>query len=192
MRLKRALFVPSVYRPRRPQASPLWQIVHHAWNDFLAGDWFRERLDLPDGQLAATAAVQTFGDYLVFHPHAHVLAATGLYDREGRFHEFPLESLDPPRRTLPLPIHRGAPSRETHSEKKARELLNWKHSGFSLDAGDQPVHSAAGRQRLAEYLLRAPFSLEKITWVEKTRRVIYRSSRSWRTIPCTPHGWPEP
>jgi len=50
-----------------------------------------------------------------------------------------------------------------------------------LDAGDRPVHSAAGRQQLAEYLLRAPFSLEKITWVEKTRRVIYRSSRSWRT-----------
>ena len=38
-------------------------------------DWFRERLDLPDGQLAAIAAVQTFGDYLVFHPHAHVLPA---------------------------------------------------------------------------------------------------------------------
>jgi hypothetical protein len=37
------------------------------------------------------------------------------------------------------------------------------------------------RQQLAEYLLRAPLSLGKITWVEKTRRVIYRSSRSWRT-----------
>jgi hypothetical protein len=30
------------------------------------------------------------------------------------------------------------------SERKARQLLNWKHSGFSLDAGDKPVHSAAG------------------------------------------------
>jgi len=67
------------------------------------------------------------------------------------------------------------------SDKKARQLLNWKHSGFSLDAGDRPVNSAAGRQQLAEYLLRAPFSLEKITWVEKTKRVIYRSSRNWRT-----------
>ena len=67
------------------------------------------------------------------------------------------------------------------SEKKSRQLLNWKHSGFNLDAGDKPVHSAAGRQQLAEYLLRAPFSLEKITWVGKTKRVIYRSSRSWRT-----------
>ncbi len=29
--------MPSVYQPRRPRASPLWQIVHHAWGDFRAG-----------------------------------------------------------------------------------------------------------------------------------------------------------
>ena len=33
----RTLLVPSVYCPRRPRASPLWQIVHHAWDDFRAG-----------------------------------------------------------------------------------------------------------------------------------------------------------
>ena len=27
---------PSIYRPRSPRASPLWQIVHHSWNDFIA------------------------------------------------------------------------------------------------------------------------------------------------------------
>ena len=30
------LFVPSVYQPRRPRASPLWQLVHHGWDEFLA------------------------------------------------------------------------------------------------------------------------------------------------------------
>ena len=34
---------------------------------------------------------------------------------------------------------------------------------------------------MAEYLLRAPFSLEKITWNESTGKVIYRSKRSWHT-----------
>ena len=38
-----------------------------------------------------------------------------------------------------------------------------------------------GRRRLAEYLLRAPFSLEKITWKKETATVIYRSKRSWNT-----------
>ncbi len=31
------------------------------------------------------------------------------------------------------------------------------------------------------HLLRAPFSLEKITWIEDTGSVVYRSRRSWRT-----------
>ena len=125
--------------------------------------------------------MQTFGDYLVFHPHLHVLAATGLYDRLGRFHLLPVESLEPLAELFRHRFIEALVREKLISEKKARQLLNWAHSGFNLHAGDKPVHSAAGRQQLAEYLLRAPFSLEKITWVEKTKRVIYRSSRSWRT-----------
>ncbi|MCP5552167.1 MAG: transposase [Akkermansiaceae bacterium] len=69
------------------------------------------------------------------------------------------------------------------SERKLRQLLAWTHSGFSLDAGEKPVapYDVEGRKRLAEYLLRAPFSLEKITWIESTGKVVYSSKRSWHT-----------
>jgi hypothetical protein len=40
---------------------------------------------------------------------------------------------------------------------------------------------AAGRRRLAEYLLRAPFSREKITCKATAGSVFYRSERHWRT-----------
>lgn len=30
---KQALLT-SIYRPRRPRASPLWQIIHHGWDEF--------------------------------------------------------------------------------------------------------------------------------------------------------------
>lgn len=40
-------------------------------------DTFRTRLALPEGKPGANAAVHTFGDYLIFHPHLHVLAANG-------------------------------------------------------------------------------------------------------------------
>ncbi|MCB1134148.1 MAG: transposase, partial [Verrucomicrobiae bacterium] len=122
-----------------------------------------------------------FGDYLVFHPHLHVLAATGLYDREGIFHELPVEGIEPLAELFRHRFLAVLRAEKLISEKKLRQLLAWKHSGFSLDAGTRPVRTAVGRQKLAEYLLRAPFSLEKITWVEKTKRVIYRSRTSWRT-----------
>jgi hypothetical protein len=155
--------------------------------------------------------VQTFGDYLNFHPHLHVLAASGLVDREGRFHLLPVEK----RRgteafwteAKPKPAERARRAGRANqrieplselfrhrflallrqekliSERKIRQLRAWIHSGFSLDAGEKPVASSdtEGRKRLAEYLLRAPFSLEKITWNESTGKVIYRSKRSWHT-----------
>ena len=168
----------GIFRKRRKLLGHLFQVAIGCLRD-----WMRLRLDLPHGQLAAIAAVQTFGDYLVFHPHLHVLAATGLIDSKNRFHLMPVESIEP---LAELFRHRFLATllrEKLITAKKARQLLGWKHSGFSLDAREKPVaaHDVEGRRRLAEYLLRAPFSLKKITWNQQTRSVIYRSKRSWRT-----------
>lgn len=63
------------------------------------------------------------------------------------------------------------------------KLLSCRHSEFTLDAGESPLAAAdtAGRQWLAEYLIRCPFSLEKITSEPRTGAVLYRSDRHWRT-----------
>ena len=59
------------------------------------------------------------------------------------------------------------------------------HSGFNVDGGKRPVpaHHTAGRKRLAQYILRAPFSLQKITWRPETQTVIYRSKPHHATKP---------
>ncbi len=62
------------------------------------------------------------------------------------------------------------------SEDLRRRMLGWCYSGF-------PVHNqvrvaaqdAEGRKQLAGYLLRAPMSLEKMTYDTQTGMVIYRS-----------------
>jgi hypothetical protein len=62
--------------------------------------------------------------------------------------------------------------------------VHLKHSGFNIhDGGEKPVpaHDTEGRKRLAEYLLRHPFSLQKITWNPTTQTVIYRSKRHHTT-----------
>jgi hypothetical protein len=144
----------------------------------------RTRLALPDGKLGAIAAVHTFGDYLIFHPHLHVLAADGLFTPDGRFHCMPAEDLAP---AIELFRHRFLQALRDGkhiSPKKLADLLFWKHSGFHIhDGGEKPVaaHDSAGRKRLAEYLLRHPFSLQKITWNASTQTVIYRSKRHYNT-----------
>ncbi len=129
-------------------------------------DWLRLQPDLPDGKLAAIAGVQTFGDYLIFHPHLHILSASGLFDTQGRFHLLPAasaQSLDALTELFRQRFIQSLVSHKLLSEKKACDLLGWKHSGFNLDAGEKAVAAddIDGRRRLAEYLLRAPFSLQK-------------------------------
>jgi hypothetical protein len=61
---------------------------------------------------------------------------------------------------------------------------SWKHSGFHVHDGRDDLITANnhdGRKRLAQYLLRHPFSLQKITWNATSKTVIYRSKRHHNT-----------
>jgi hypothetical protein len=63
---------------------------------------------------------------------------------------------------------------ETFDARKA--ILEDLEDGLALERLEK-----LDRQRLAEYLLRAPFSRQKIHWNPRTRTVIYCSRRSSRT-----------
>jgi len=57
-----------------------------------------------------------------------------------------------------------------------RKLLGWRHSGFSLhNAVRIGPHDAEGRRAVAEYILRAPFSLEKLRYQATPGTIIYQS-----------------
>ena len=64
------------------------------------------------------------------------------------------------------------------SESLVTQMLGWQHSGFGvhhavrLDADD-----LAGRQRLAQYMLRCPFSLERMIRVTEQGTVIYLAEK---------------
>ena len=55
-------------------------------------------------------------------------------------------------------------------------LYSWKHSGFNVHAGEQvPPEAKADLEDLAQYILRNPFSVEKMTLESPADMVIYRS-----------------
>jgi hypothetical protein len=56
------------------------------------------------------------------------------------------------------------------------KLMAWHHSGFSVHAGNQIARDdREGQKALAEYILRNAFSEQKITYIEDTGKVLYRS-----------------
>lgn len=112
-----------------------------------------------------------------------MLAADGLFDQDGRFHCMPAESAAQVAELFRHRFLHALREAKLISAAKLTDLLSWKHSGFHVDHGPKPVapHDIAGRKHLAEYLLRMPFSLQKIHWNETSNSVIYRSRKHWRT-----------
>ena len=63
--------------------------------------------------------------------------------------------------------------------ERARSLRSWVHSGFNVHAGDRVEPEAKAQLAdLAQYILRNPFSVEKMTMESPTDNVIYRSRMS--------------
>jgi hypothetical protein len=64
------------------------------------------------------------------------------------------------------------------NESLVQQMATWRHSGFQvnfavrLDADD-----VAGRERLAQYMLRCPFSLQRLIRVTPQGQVLYRAEK---------------
>jgi len=120
--------------------------------------------------------VQSFGDLANFNPHVHVLAADGGFRADGAF--VPLPPI--PEALLESGFRRavldGLVEERAISEALRSRMLGWRYSGFSAH---NQVRVAAqdpeGRKKLAGYMLRAPMSLEKMSYDAATGTVIYRS-----------------
>ena len=62
------------------------------------------------------------------------------------------------------------------SEDLRSRMLGWRYSGFSVHNQVRiAAEDAEARKKLAGYMLRAPMSLEKMTYDAQTGSVIYRS-----------------
>ena len=166
------------FKSDRALLDELYQAAHSAITA-----WLRDRTGQPTGQPGLVVAVQTFGDFLFWHPHVHVLATAGVFTADGDFHLAPTGGWQELRELWGLALLRRLREAGALAAWQIARLKEWRHTGFTLDAGEAPLAAddAAGRRRLAEYLLRAPFSVEKITYHADTSSVLYRSERHWRT-----------
>ena len=106
-------------------------------------------------------AHQTFGDMLRWNPHFHAIVLEDGFDELGTFYYIPFSGLDSMievfrRRVIGMLMNRGL-----LKEDFAKNLLSWRHSGFSIDNSVR-IFDDQTRQNLAEYMARPPLSLKKI------------------------------
>jgi hypothetical protein len=120
--------------------------------------------------------VQTFGDLVTFNPHIYVLAADNLFCTNCVFVALPAIPLKLLEQEFRSEVHKLLVAEHAIGEGLSASMLGWRHSGFSVHNGVRVrAGDTDGRKKLAQYMLRAPFSPEKMTYLPDAGTVMYRS-----------------
>ncbi len=128
--------------------------------------------------LSREMAIQSFGDYARWHPHLHALVADGLFLESGYFFVMPKVDLRPLREIFRCLVLKMLKKEGKIDDARVKMIMGWRHmSGFSVhNAVRVSRNDEDGKEALAQYIARNPFSEEKLTYKQETGMVIYRSA----------------
>ena len=165
------------FRNNRRLLKQLCRIANECLLEFL-----RQVTHRHDGQLGMIMTIHTFGEYMGYNCHLHALVADGLFSPSGMFYVAPKISTKPLEQLFRVRVIQMLFEEGLLAEKLADNLLGWKHSGFSVYNG-KPIkrNDTDGLKRVAQYIIRNPFSEQKMTYNEENGTVIYRSRMHAKT-----------
>lgn len=124
----------------------------------------------------AVIAIQTFGDFLGFNPHLHILGSDGCFYGEGRFRVYPSFRLKDLEEIFRHKVFKMLLSKRKITQDLVNMMMSWRHSGFHVYCGAriQPGEEEAV-EKLARYIIRASFSQERMSYIPEEAKVVYQS-----------------
>ena len=129
-----------------------------------------------DAVPGAVIAIQTFGDFLGFNPHCHVLCTDGCFMGTGSFRVAPLFGRKDLGKIFRHQVFRMLLSKGKITEELISMLMCWRHSGFNVFCGPRIYpRDETAMENLARYIIRASFSQERMSYLEEEAQVLYRS-----------------
>jgi len=139
-------------------------------------EFFRKTLNQKEGIPGVVISIQTFGDLVNFHPHLHCLVTDGCFMPNGWFHVLPEIDVRKLEELFQHKVLKLLLKEKRISEEWVKKLLSWRNSGFNIHNQVKiKAQDKRGRESLAQYILRSPFSQEKMTYRKDTKTVLYRS-----------------
>ncbi len=132
-------------------------------------------------------SVQSYGDTVNLHPHIHGIASSGVWSAVGSFEAIP--ALDTQQLMLLFRHHviQNLLAAGRISQTAVDILNRFHHPGFSAYEGEGvSAGDSAARERLASYLVHAPFSLSRLHYDRDAGVVTYDPRTSHRSRLDTP------
>jgi len=138
--------------------------------------FFQETVHEEDAVPGAVIAIQSFGDFLGFNPHLHILCSDGCFYGEGMFRVAPRFETKQLEGIFRHNVFKMLLSKDKITQDLVNMLMSWRHSGFNVFSGSriQPGEEEA-MENLARYIIRASFSQERMTYIPEDSKVVYRS-----------------
>jgi hypothetical protein len=140
---------------------------------------------------AAVAVIQTFGDYLSFNPHIHILAADGCFSGDGFFYA-PSINIDTAslEKLFVHKIFKMLLKKGLITERVVDLISSWAHTGFSVYSGKRiNPKDARSTENLARYVIRASFSQERMKYYPDSPMVTYESKYGKDIAEFEPLEW---
>ncbi len=124
----------------------------------------------------AIISYQSFGDIMRPNPYWHAIILEGGIDNDGRFQSIPIKDTKNLTELFRRRVIRYFMEKKLLNEKFARNMLSWKHSGFSVDNSILiPAKDQKARTGLSQYIARHPVSLNKIIYNPEKGKVLYKT-----------------
>ena len=140
----------------------------------------------PSALPGVVISVQSYGDRLNLHPHVHALAGRGVWSADGTFEAIP--ALDPAQLMLLFRHHLLENLLDCGRIGQATlDILDrFHHPGFSAYEGEGvAAGDSAARERLASYMVHAPFSLTRLHYDRDAGIVTYDPRACSRPNPAS-------
>jgi len=139
-------------------------------------EFFQEVVPEEDAVPGAVIAIHSFGDFLGWHHHLHILCTDGCFYGNGMFRVSPLFELKHLEAIFRHKVFKMLLSKGKITQDLVDMLMNWRHSGFNVFCGSriQPGDETA-MENLARYIIRGSFSQERMAYIPEESEVIYRS-----------------
>jgi hypothetical protein len=152
----------------------LFELSRCAWDSLKV--FFTTIVPEEDAVPGAAIAIQTFGDFLGFHSHCHVLCTNGGFYGKGMFRVAPWFIPKDLEKLSRYKVFKMVLSRKEITEDLMDMMIGWRHSGFIVYCGPriQPGDEEAF-ENLALYIIRASFSDERMAYILEESKVLYRS-----------------
>ena len=154
----------------------LGELARAAWDSVV--EVYRDVLRREDVLPGMIGGIQTFGELVHFHPHIHAITTDGAFTPDGTFFCLPKIDTDRLLATWQTKVFELLMAAGTIDQQTVDQMRSWPRSGFSVDnsvylsPGD-----TAGLERLAEYILRCPFSLARVVRLTDDGSVIYHAEK---------------